>query len=129
MPPDDLFTCGLLHDFGWLVGLISFERLLTKLPTNHPRSAAGVDGAHRQVPHRAGNDGWRENGSCPPLALFVIAFHHQPDSSTTDRATVDLVAASDAVVALLETRSFDLGRGPGWHPPSRQRGVTSTLYR
>jgi HD-like signal output (HDOD) protein len=101
LAPDDAFLCGLLHDFGWLLGLSGLEEILAQ----HPNVAA------REAPY------WTElvdrlhlelglvlaaRWELPQLLSDAISLHHEagePDSP--HRAQIAVVRAADQVVALL----------------------------
>jgi HD-like signal output (HDOD) protein len=100
---DEVFVCGLLHDFGWLVGIAGLEELLVRRPQEPARAAADwmaiIDPFHVPLGMLV-----CEQWKLSPLLREVIGAHHDPQSARTHRALVDLIGAADAVVGLLETR-------------------------
>jgi HD-like signal output (HDOD) protein len=99
---DDAFACGLLHDFGWIVALSALEDLLAQNPDEGERSAedwlALVDQFHILLGHIAATR-W----DLPAMIAEAILCHHDArQSSPAYRPVVELVAAADRVVELLE---------------------------
>ncbi len=102
---DDAFGCGLLHDFGWIVALTALEDLLARHPDEDVRPAdrwlALVDQFHILLGHITA-----VRWNLPPLICEAILCHHAPDqAAAAHRPMVDLVAACDRVVMLLEDQS------------------------
>lgn len=101
---DQAFIGGLLHDFGWLIGLGALEQALVETPAVAPRSAGQwslmLGRWHVRLGLALANR-WK----LPPLLYDVIAHHH--DATRAPKAhtpLVHLVALSDSVLGLLSTR-------------------------
>jgi HD-like signal output (HDOD) protein len=105
MKAEELFTCGLLHDFGWIAGIVCLERLLAKLPDEPERTADEwldlIDGFHLQLGAMVAT-AWKLS----PVLSAVMTSHHDPHGADGHRATIDIVATSDRLVALLEAKPF-----------------------
>jgi HD-like signal output (HDOD) protein len=117
---DDAFGCGLLHDFGWIVALCALEDLLTSRPEEQGRSAESwlrlVDQFHILLGHITA-----VRWNLPPLFCDVILCHHDPAEAQPDhRPMVELVAACDRLVLLLEQQpsvsAADIARVAGFGP-------------
>ena len=120
-PPADAFTCGLLHDFGWIVALSALEDLLAEHPDEQQRSAASwlelVDQFHILLGHVTA-----VRWSLPPMIAEAMLCHHLPEKAASEyRPVIELVALSDQVVALLEEHpsvsAEQLARLPGVTEP------------
>ncbi|HEY0712104.1 MAG TPA: HDOD domain-containing protein [Polyangia bacterium] len=99
----DAFACGLLHDFGWIVALSALEDLLAQHPEEGERSAdswlALVDQFHILLGHIAATR-W----DLPPMIAEAILCHHDTgQASPAYRPVIELVAAADRIVELLES--------------------------
>jgi HD-like signal output (HDOD) protein len=124
-PSDDAFACGLLHDFGWIVALTTVEDLLAQNPGEERRPASAwmslVDQFHILLGHIAAT---RWNLS--PLIADVILCHHDPAQAPEGhRPMVELVAACDRLVTLLEDQpavsAADIACIPGFEAPLAAR--------
>jgi HD-like signal output (HDOD) protein len=106
---DEAFVCGLLHDFGRAVTLAGFEQILHEqgdervLPAHLWESSvdrihveAGVTLAHR----------W----NLSTLVRAAMALHHRPEDAGVHRKMVEVVAASDGIVAGIETQAHITSR-------------------
>ncbi|HEY0706113.1 MAG TPA: HDOD domain-containing protein, partial [Polyangia bacterium] len=101
----DAFACGLLHDFGWIVALSALEDLLAQHPEEGERSADSwlglVDQFHILLGHIAATR-W----DLPPMVAEAILCHHDTSQASPPyRSVVELVAAADRVVELLEVEA------------------------
>lgn len=102
----DAFACGLMHDFGWLVGIASLEAHLATRPDEKPQEqhhwSDVVDQFHILLGHMAARR-WQLSA----LTAEAILCHHAPErASPVYRAMVDLVSTSDRVVGLIESRPY-----------------------
>jgi HD-like signal output (HDOD) protein len=101
---EDAFTLGLLHDCGKIVAVSGLEALLQKenLTGGFPREAweALVERQHQAL-GRLMAARWR----LPPLVGEVIALHHGAQGACSDPRLLEVVRASDQVVALLLARA------------------------
>jgi HD-like signal output (HDOD) protein len=101
---DDAFVCGLLHDFGRVVGLACFEYVLSHNKDARTMPAAvweeSIDHIHAELGVMIGK---RWNFSAALRA--AISSHHHPETAGRYRALVDVVVAADGVVSLGEDHS------------------------
>jgi HD-like signal output (HDOD) protein len=100
LAPDDAFLCGLLHDFGWMLGLRSIEDLLAQRPDTAPRPAeewrALVDKLHVEL-----GVVLAARWNLPAVLSDVITLHHEADpTQSPHEAMIEVVQASDQVVHL-----------------------------
>ncbi len=111
---DQAFLCGLLHDFGWVVGLNALEAVILKQAGVPPRTAEDwsvvIDKVHVGLGITVATK-W----GLPQVLRDVIAHHHEakvPPGPFT--AMVEVVQAADQVVALLggqpSVQAADLAR-------------------
>ena len=102
---EEAFACGLLHDFGRVIAIASIESVLADRPSEAPRSEsewmALVDRFHVELGTLTARQ-WK----LAELHAVVIASHHLPSGPGEFRSMLDLVRASDAVVALVERTAF-----------------------
>ncbi len=117
LAPDEAFACGLLHDFGEVVAIACVEELLE-----------GTDARAMPAEH------WDEvvkryhielglvlaaRWNLPPLISDVVSLHHSgAPQGAAEPAMVELVAAADEVVALLDVEA---------HLPPERLGALSAL--
>jgi putative nucleotidyltransferase with HDIG domain len=113
LAPEEAFVCGLLHDFGKMVGIACIEEVVQAHPGLRPKPiehwAGVVERYHVELGLVLAAQ-WK----LPPLVSDVISQHHEPDpAGAADPRMVELVSASDEVVGLLRDRSWltreDLG--------------------
>jgi HD-like signal output (HDOD) protein len=98
---DQAFLCGLLHDFGWVVGLNALEELIHK-QTHVPARTAEAWGAVIDKVHVGLGITVATKWGLPQLLRDVIAHHHEAKVPAGPFAPmVELVQAADQVVALL----------------------------
>jgi HD-like signal output (HDOD) protein len=99
---EEAFTLGLLHDFGKIVAVGALEAMLARAPMTgcFDRDAwqALVERRHVALGQELAGR-WR----LPPLLAEVIAGHHGT-GRCSDQRLLEVVAASDQVVALLVSR-------------------------
>jgi HD-like signal output (HDOD) protein len=102
---DEAFIGGLLHDFGWLIGLGALEQALIEHPTVAPRSAGQWSIMLNRWHVRLGQ-ALATKWKLPALLHEVIAHHHSPaQASPAHAALVELVALGDAVLGQLSTHA------------------------
>jgi HD-like signal output (HDOD) protein len=98
------FVCGLLHDIGRVVGVSSLEILLAQRKDDRMWSEAEwlafVDKFHVEL----GVVTCRK-WSLSDVLQEVISNHHKPSGASAHKAMIDVVIASDAVVALMLAES------------------------
>lgn len=103
LAPDVAFAAGLLHDFGRVVAIACIEEIVELVPDLPPRTEkewdAVVDRYHVEL-----GIVMAARWDLPPLLADVISLHHGDTSAAADAALVDLVAATDQIVALLGDR-------------------------
>lgn len=110
LPADQAFLCGLLHDFGWVVGLNALEGLIHKQLQVPARSAEDWGAVVDQVHVGLGITVALKWG-LPQLLRDVIAHHHEekvPDGPFAPM--VELVQTADQVVALLGSQPSVLAK-------------------
>jgi HD-like signal output (HDOD) protein len=101
---DVAFASGLLHDFGWLIGISAIEDLIAERPEEPARSEADWSAMVQRWHVRLGI-ALAARWQLPDLLRQVIWLHHTQDSSKSAHAAlVDLVAASDSVLRLLSQK-------------------------
>ena len=101
LAPDDAFLCGLLHDFGWLLGLRGLEEIIAQNPSIPARDsqswAETVDKVHLELGLVLA-----ARWDLPALLNDVITLHHDTDPGQSPFAPmIEVVQAADQVVALL----------------------------
>jgi len=101
---DDAFVCGLLHDFGRVVGLACFEYILEH---NHDARMMPAAAWEESINHIHGELGAivAKKWNFSATLRAAISSHHHPETAGRYRALMDVVFASDAVVALGEDHS------------------------
>jgi HD-like signal output (HDOD) protein len=97
----DAFLCGLLHDFGWVVGIAALEELLDEHPEvpaqPAPRWAAMIDSLHVEL-GLVTAERWR----LPELFSEVISLHHTWDRpKSSHESKVELVIAADRICQMM----------------------------
>jgi HD-like signal output (HDOD) protein len=98
---DDAFVAGLLHDFGWVVGISAVERIIAQRNLTTPRTSEQWSAMLDRLHVRLGVE-VATRWNLPKLLQGVMAEHHMAAVASGDHASmVELVQASDAVVALL----------------------------
>ncbi len=111
--PEEAFACGLLHDFGKMIGIACIEDILGSNPGARSRSLESwmevVERYHVELGLALAAQ-W----DLPQLVADVISLHHAADvSGALEPRMVEVVAATDEVVALLTDRVWltpeDLG--------------------
>jgi HD-like signal output (HDOD) protein len=105
LAPDDAFLCGLLHDFGWLLGLSGLEEIIAAHPTVAPRDSTGwaemVERLHLELGLVLA-----ARWELPALLNDAISLHHEPGLADSPHAAmIAVVKAADQVVALLGQNS------------------------
>ncbi|HEX4385475.1 MAG TPA: HDOD domain-containing protein [Myxococcales bacterium] len=111
---EDAFVAGLLHDFGWMVGISALESIIEGRKETLARTAEQWSSMLERLHVRLGLD-VAERWNLPTLLYGVMAEHHVPGAAQGDHAAlVELVHASDAVVEMLTGQShvsaLDLAR-------------------
>jgi putative nucleotidyltransferase with HDIG domain len=101
LDPEPAFLCGLLHDFGSVVAVSCLEEILVSsgsaVRLSPQRVCQVVEAYHVEI-----GMVMAEKWSLPAVVADVIRDHHYTPGSPS-RDHVDLVRASDQVVALMET--------------------------
>ena len=99
---EEAFVCGLLHDFGRVLAVAAFEELLAQKKDTRERPEAEwtalIDRFHVELGIVTA-----ARWNLPELLASVISAHHQPALAGVHKPMVDVVIASDAIVALIET--------------------------
>jgi HD-like signal output (HDOD) protein len=98
---DEAFVCGLLHDFGRAVTLAGFEQLLQDQGDERVLPAhlweASVDRIHVEAGVTLA-----QRWNLSTLVRAAMALHHRPEDAGVHRKMVEVVAASDGIVAGIE---------------------------
>ena len=101
LEPDAAFLCGLLHDFGRVVALSCLEEILissgAEIKLSPARCCQVVEAYHVEI-----GMVMAEKWALPAMVADVIRDHHYVPAAPS-RDYVDLVRASDQVVALMES--------------------------
>ncbi len=100
---ESAFVAGLLHDFGWLVGIAAIEELLAQSPAAPAREEIFWSEAIARCHTRLGLE-LASRWNLPDLLRDAIGLHHGNFASSTYAPFVELVALSDLVLALLQSR-------------------------
>jgi len=99
---ESAFVAGLLHDFGWLIGISALEEMFATLPAVPQRDDSlwhqGIERCHTQLGMTLA-----ARWNLPPLLCDAIGLHHQDAPQSEFAPFVELVAAADRVLALLES--------------------------
>jgi HD-like signal output (HDOD) protein len=99
---DEAFTCGLLHDFGRMVAISCLERIVGDSAEGRRLSGTRclevVDTYHVELGAIVA-----ERWNLPDLVGEVVKTHHDPGTASRHRDIVDLVVASDEVIALVDS--------------------------
>jgi HD-like signal output (HDOD) protein len=119
---EEAFTLGLLHDFGKIVAVSGLETLLAAGPpvegVERQAWASVVERHHQRIGALVAAR-WR----LPPLVGQIIELHHGAKGPCSDPPLLEVVVASDEVVALLLARDRvaeeDLAALPSVHPSER----------
>jgi len=111
--PEEAFVCGLLHDFGKMIGIACVEEIVREHRGFRPRPleewVAVVDRYHVELGLVLAAQ-WE----LPAVVSDVVSRHHADDGAgAVEPRLVELVAATDEVVALISGRTWitreDLG--------------------
>jgi putative nucleotidyltransferase with HDIG domain len=110
---EEAFVCGLLHDFGKMIGIACVEEILQADGAARPNLIEFWVGLVERYHVELGLV-LAARWELPPLVSDVISLHHQPDPvGAADPRFVEMIAAVDEVVALLNDRTWltpeDLG--------------------
>ena len=101
LDPEPAFLCGLLHDFGRVVALSCLEEILvgagSTVRLSPQRVCQVVEAYHVEI-----GMVMAEKWSLPAVVADVIRDHHYAPGSPS-RDHVDLVRATDQIVALMES--------------------------
>ncbi len=98
---DDAFVCGLLHDFGWMIGILAVEEVLAAHP-DYPARPESFWMAMLEKWHTRLGQSLAARWKLPEVFQDSIWLHHSPKAAESAHAKmIALVAASDVVVALL----------------------------
>ena len=101
LPPGDAFLCGLLHDFGWIVGVTCLEDVFADHP-ELPAQPAELLSALAQRVHVELGLVVAARWKMPDLFSDAISLHHEERPAASAFASeVEVVAVSDQIVALL----------------------------
>jgi putative nucleotidyltransferase with HDIG domain len=102
MAEDEAFTCGLLHDFGKMVAISCLEQIVGENKEGRRLSGARclevVDTYHVELGAIVA-----ERWNLPDVVGEVVRTHHEPGTASRHRRVVDLVAATDEVIALVDS--------------------------
>ena len=117
VPPGDAFLCGLLHDFGWMVGITCLEEVFELHPEVAPQLAEHLNSLAYRLHVELGLvvvEQWK----MPALFAEVISQHHEDNPAQGAFAgLVEVVALSDRIVALLLAQTSvsaeELAKVPG----------------
>ena len=110
---EEAFVCGLLHDFGKMIGIACIEEILQAHGAAQPNPVefwvSVIERYHVELGLVLA-----ARWELPQLVSDVISLHHQPDPvGAADTRFVEVIAAVDEVVALLNDRTWltaeDLG--------------------
>lgn len=102
---EEAYVCGLLHDFGRIVGVSGFEEVLTRTHDERVLPAEEWGRAVEDI-HVVFGLATARKWNLSPLLCAVIAHHHEPDAAGEFRNMCEVVAASDALVSLLCTSAY-----------------------
>ena len=95
------FICALLHDFGRVIGIAALEEIVRTQKMGESLTAAEwsvlIDEMHVDLGLLMGTR-WKLSD----VILDVIAFHHQPEKAQHSPEFVQVTAACDDIVALME---------------------------
>ncbi len=121
LPPEEAFVCGLLHDFGKMIGITCIEEILEAHPTFPAKPLEfWVDVVERY--HVELGLVLAAQWHLPDIVSDVVSRHHADDpAGAVEPRLVDVVAATDEVVTLLTYRTWlapeDLGAIPSLTGP------------
>jgi putative nucleotidyltransferase with HDIG domain len=110
---DEAFVCGLLHDFGKMIGIACIEEILEGLRGVRPRPIEyWVDVVERY--HVELGLVLAAQWELPQVVSDVVSLHHRQDvAGAAEQKLVEVVAAGDEVLMLLRDRTWltpeDLG--------------------
>ena len=100
LPAEDAFLCGLLHDFGWVVGIAAIEEILVANPDFGARPETYWSGMLDRWHVRLGL-ALAARWKLPELYRDVIWHHHEAHGASQHAEMIAAVRTSDEVVALL----------------------------
>lgn len=101
LPPEEAFTCGLLHDFGRIVAIGAIERIAAGSRAMPARFWEAVVDRHHVRLGAVVAERW----ALPVLVADVIRLHHEERPGGASPQLVGVVRIVDAVVRLLGERS------------------------
>jgi HD-like signal output (HDOD) protein len=120
---ESAFVAGLLHDFGWMIGIAAIEEMLARAPDATARSEAFWSDAVSRC-HTALGLALSARWNLPELLRDAIALHHKPARSSAFTPFVELVTISDSVLELLQgapaVTAESLGAIPMLTPSERE---------
>jgi HD-like signal output (HDOD) protein len=98
---DEAFVCGLLHDFGRAVTLAGFEQILLEKEDDRTLPAHLWESSVDRIHVEAGVT-LAQRWNLSTLVRAAMALHHSPEDAGVHRKMVEVVAASDGIVAGVE---------------------------
>ncbi|HET9593934.1 MAG TPA: HDOD domain-containing protein [Anaeromyxobacteraceae bacterium] len=113
LSPEEAFVCGLLHDFGKMIGIACVEEIVRAHPGFRPRPLEEWVGVVERYHVELGLV-LAAQWELPAVVSDVVSRHHSEDAAgAVEPRLVELVAATDEVVALISGRTWvsreDLG--------------------
>jgi HD-like signal output (HDOD) protein len=98
---ESAFVAGLLHDFGWLIGIAAIEEMLGATPAAPARKEQfwldAIERSHTRLGLALASR-WK----LPDLLRDAIGLHHETQCDSQFAPFVELVATVDRVISLLE---------------------------
>lgn len=106
LPPEDAFTCGLLHDFGRVIAITAIERIAAGQRSARALSAefwnAVVDRHHVAL-----GSTLAARWGLPRVVVEAIALHHQESTAGASApGLLEVLKQVDPLVGLIADRSF-----------------------
>jgi HD-like signal output (HDOD) protein len=116
IPTDQAFVSGLLHAFGRLVAVATFEEVLSSTADERILPASDWESSISRFEEELGIV-TAARWNLPPALCAVISSYQHPERAGVHRPMVELVLASDRVARLVERDSFpaaeEIARIPG----------------
>jgi HD-like signal output (HDOD) protein len=116
---DQAFVCGLLHAFGRLVAVATFEEVLATSGDDRILTAEEWEAAVGRFEEDLGIV-TAARWNLPPALCAVIGSYQHPERAGAHRAMVELVLSADRVAKLVESSSF-----PGPEDLAKVKGVNA----
>jgi putative nucleotidyltransferase with HDIG domain len=111
--PEEIFTCGLLHDIGRLILGYFYPEVCKSFWENAKEKKIPLNEAEDpSFSHTSVGFLLAEHWKFPVTLKEAIFFHHKPQDSTADKRIVSIIHISDALAHIVGCNTFDFENIP-----------------